>query len=82
LGLLDKSAKGVVDLAKRANDRGKVCAKMPSPKGVSREKFDRCVAEVEEKGTVRNPYAVCTRALREAHAKGRKAQRKRARRKK
>ena len=33
------------------------------PKNVHTAKFDRCVADVEEKGDVDNPYAVCQASL-------------------
>ena len=36
---------------------------MPVPDGVSKEKFDSCVAKVQAKGEVDNAYAVCTAAL-------------------
>ena len=36
---------------------------MPVPEGVSKEKFDSCVAKVQAKGEVDNAYAVCTAAL-------------------
>lgn len=48
---LIKSANGQWTLAKAA------------PKGVDKDKWDRCVEDVKAKGTAESPHAVCTAAM-------------------
>lgn len=39
---------------------------MPAPKGVDKERYDRCVDKVKRKGKVSNAYAVCAASLKKS----------------